>query len=440
MAQIYKPQPRQVKAEALKQQLVVGLDHQGRGVVRTPKGARFVGGALPGEVISLMPRGKYEAELIDITEASSERVMPPCAYYASCGGCDLQHLELHAQRRHKQQVVEQMLQKFAQLSPEQWLEPLTDNAWNYRRRARLAVHYDRKRQQLKLGFRAAKSKQIVAINDCLTLTKSLNDLLKPLRTLLPKLSLVRQLGHVELIDLNPKPIVLLRVETAPVEADTQALQLFAEQYSVAIWLATEHSVKPLNAHDATVSYQTLGAALHCKPNDFLQTHQQLSEKMVAQALIWLAIEPQDTILELYAGSGNFTIPMALQGAQVTAVEGVHSMVEQLAENAKRYAVKVNAVCANLEQPWPQQGWAGSKFDQPFTKVLLDPARAGAPHAIGEVAKRQPQRIVYVSCAPDTLARDANVLKQNGYQLKRAQVIDMFPQTHHIEVITLFERE
>src|SRR5690554_1263961 len=212
MAQFYKAQPRKnVKAEPLAHQQVVALDHQGRGIVRTAKGVRFVPQALPDEVITLLPQGKYDAELITMEQASPLRVKPPCEFYQHCGGCDFQHLELSAQRQHKQTTVAQMLRKFADVEAQQWLEPLTADAWHYRRRARLAVHYDRKRHQLKLGFRAAKSKQITAITSCLTLAKPLNALLQPLQQLLPTLALVRTLGHVELVELEPQPLLLLRV-------------------------------------------------------------------------------------------------------------------------------------------------------------------------------------------------------------------------------------
>src|SRR5690606_29410140 len=185
-----------------------------------------------------------------------------------------------------------------------------------------------------------------------------------------------------------------------------------------------------------LTYRTVGASIRCSPKNFMQAHRQLSEKMVEQALAWLDIQPGDRVLELSAGGGNFSLTMALAGAEVTAVEGVASMVDQLKVNAQNAQVTIAAFCTDLEQPWSRQAWS----QEQYTKVLLDPARAGAPHAIQEVATLQPQRIVYVSCAPDTLARDAKILKENGYQLKQAQVVDMFPQTHHIEVMTLFERE
>ena len=436
MAQIYRPQARMAKADKLLGQTVVGLDHQGRGIIRTSKGVRFVPQALSGEVVDVSTQGKHDATLLKVTQPSAQRVAPPCQYYQHCGGCDLQHLDLASQVTHKQQTVQDMLRKFAGIEAQQWLPALQADAWHYRRRARLAVHYDRKRQQLKLGFRAPQSKQITDIDQCLTLAQSLSDLVQPLRQLLATTKLANALGHVELIEFVQQPVVLLRLAQQLNAHDIERLQAFAEQYQVAFWLAYDTGVVPLTAGQELPRYATLEATLTCQPNDFIQSHRQLSQTMVAKAIEWLEVAPNDTIIELFAGSGNFTIPLAQTGATVTAVEGIASMVQQLQQNAAEYQLNVRAHCANLEQPWPQHGWGKEHYN----KALLDPARAGALQAVQEIAKRGIALLVYVSCAPDTLARDAAVLKSHGYVLKRAQVIDMFPQTHHIEVITLFERE
>ena len=442
MAQFYstrKPQQRKASrpASPLTKQTVVGLDHQGRGVVRGKSGVRFVHGALPGEVIDLQPQGKYEANLLTLHQAAEDRVSPPCPYYDKCGGCDLQHLALPAQRRHKQQVVSELLMKFAGITAQHWLEPLVAEAWAYRRRLRLATHWDAKRRRLRLGLRARASKEIVEMDTCAIAQAELNQLLPALRAFLPTLALVNMLGHVELLQTN-QVMVILRLKSQPSQADKAALKQFAQEQKVAVWL---HCGDMAATPEALVNnlpprYESVGAELDFQPGDFLQAHAELNQLMVAQALSWLAPAPDEKILELYAGSGNFTIPMALQGAQVTAIEGVPSMVQRLQQNAARYGVTLDAAHADLEQDWQAYAWA----HQGFNKVLLDPARAGAPHAIHEVARRQPQRVIYISCAPDTLARDAKVLAAAGYQLRQAQIIDMFPQTHHIECLMWFERE
>lgn len=441
MARIYRPPQRTKAPQPLsRNQPVTSLDHQGRGIVRTDKGVRFVAGALPKEIISFQPLGKYEGTLTAVHQQSPLRVNPPCRYYDSCGGCDLQHLQLEAQREHKQQVVSELLHKFAGISPVKWLEPLRAAAWNYRHRTRLAVHWDPKRQALRLGFRARSSKNIVAIDHCLVLSDRLNPLLAPLNKLLPELKSVRELGHVELIAGADERLVLLRLQTLPEAADQVLLQSFAEQQQVQVWLQTGADepvrlARKDGSEPAAPQYMSSDIALNFTPGNFLQAHAELNQQLVAQAIAWLDPQPGEQILDLYAGSGNFSIPLARKGAQVTAVEGVATMVSQLADNASMAGVQLEAVCADLGQPWKHPALVGNHVD----KVLLDPARQGAANAVAEITARAPQRIIYVSCAPDTLARDAALLIAKGYELRQAQIVDMFPQTHHIETLSWFER-
>ncbi|KFZ31740.1 hypothetical protein IDSA_03365 [Pseudidiomarina salinarum] len=441
MARIYRPPQRTKAPQPLsRNQPVTGLDHQGRGVVRTDQGARFIAGALPDEIISFQPLGKYEGTLTAIHQHSPLRVNPPCRFYASCGGCDLQHLQLAAQRDHKQQVVSELLQKFAGITAVNWLEPLQAAAWNYRQRTRLAVHWDPKRQSLRLGFRARGSKSIVEIDHCLVLSDQLNPLLAPLKQLLPGLKSVRELGHVELIAGVSERLVLLRLQQPPESADQALLQNFAEQQQVQVWLqvgadAAVRLARQDASEPAAPQYMSSGVRLNFTPGNFLQAHAELNQQLVAQAIAWLDPQPGEQVLDLFAGSGNFSIPLARKGAQVTAVEGIASMVSQLSENASRAGVQLEAVCADLEQPWKHPVLASQTVD----KVLLDPARQGAANAIAEITARAPQRIIYVSCAPDTLARDAALLITKGYELRQAQIVDMFPQTHHIETLSWFER-
>ncbi|WP_411368980.1 methyltransferase domain-containing protein [Pseudidiomarina salilacus] len=436
MAQIYRPSAKRPQQQVLRNQPVKALNHQGQGIVASAQGVRFVSGALAGELIDFRSEGKHQGKLLNIQQAAADRVIPACKYYDACGGCDLQHLALEQQREHKQQVVVELLAKFADVTAQSWLPLLGADAWRYRRRLRLACHWDRKRQRLTLGLRAAQSKQIVAIEDCLVAQEQITALLASLRATLAKLQSPEQLGHVELIHVD-RTIVLLRLTASVSAADKALLEKFAERQHVDIWLhCAEQPPQPLLPQQQLPRYQSSQLMLEFQPGDFLQAHVNLSLTMVEQALTWLDPQAGESILELYAGSGNFTLPIALTGAQVTAIEGVPSMVERLRATAQQQKLRVTAVHADLEQNWRHYPWAQQRFD----KVLLDPARAGAPHAITEIAQRQPRRVIYVSCAPDTLARDAKQLRAAGYQLKQAQIIDMFPQTHHIECLTWFERE
>ncbi|MGQ4276003.1 rRNA adenine N-6-methyltransferase family protein [Pseudidiomarina sp. E22-M8] len=439
MAQIYRPsQARKSKTTSpVKRDVnVSALDHQGRGVVRDSSGVRFVSGALSGEVIDFQPQGKWQGKLLQVKTPTSDRVIAACPHYNDCGGCDLQHLELTAQRQHKQQVVTELFAKFAGHKITSWEAPLTAEAWRYRRRLRLACHWDGKRRKFKLGLRQANSKSIVEIDDCLISDEALTRLLTPLRGLLSQLSLVKQLGHVELISSTVVSIVL-RLQRWPDAVDLPQLQKFAQQYQVDFWIqCNESAPQPLDPQQQLPTYASWQTELAFQPGDFLQAHGDLSVLLVEQALAWLDPQPEDSILELYAGSGNFSLPIAKQGAKVTAIEGVQSMVERLNSSARQHDLEIVARQADLSADWQQYEWART----PFNKVFLDPARAGAAHAIEEVCVRQPQRVIYVSCAPDTLARDAQALFSAGYHLARAQIVDMFPQTHHIECLTWFERE
>lgn len=436
MAKIFKPARKPSPANAVMSARVTALDHQGRGVVRTAQGVRFVAGALADELIQLQPQAQHEGRLVKVLETSSQRCQPLCQHYAQCGGCDLQHLEHAAQLSHKQRVVDELLQKFAQWQVQHWLPACTDQAWHYRRRTRLAVHWDGRKRQLQLGYRARASNQIVNIQRCEILRPELQTLLAPLQRFLPTLSAIRQLGHIELC-VAEQVLVLARFTSPLNAADLKRWQQFAATEQVQVWLhCGEQAPQAVSATSEWPRYQGYGCWLQFQPGDFIQVQQQLSQQMVAQALAWLAPQAGEPILDLYAGGGHFSIPLAQAGAQVIAVEGVASMVQQLHRNAALNGVEVQAELADLEQPWQQFRW----HRQALSKVLLDPARAGAPQAIYEIAQRRPQWVVYVSCAADTFARDAGVLKQAGYQLREARLIDMFAQTHHIELMAWFERE
>ncbi|HET8817694.1 MAG TPA: 23S rRNA (uracil(1939)-C(5))-methyltransferase RlmD [Pseudidiomarina sp.] len=452
MAQIYRQASRTLKqAKISKPTAVVGLDHQARGIVRSQQGTRFIEGAVPGDVIRYQSDGKYTARLIEVITPSPHRMVPPCPIYDACGGCDMQHLRLDQQRQHKQQVVTELLQKFAGTKPELWLPPLVGAEFGYRRRTRLAVHWHAKRQTLKLGFRAKQSKNIIDIADCMVLEPALNRLLQPLRKLLPQLAFVRNLGHIELY-LAATPVVLLRLSSWLLEsmttADQAQLKAFAETSAVAVWLQLDagdpiavagNPQRPRYATTLPSSSSGCGVELQYMPGDFIQANTDMSERMVEQAIHWLDPQPTDTILELYAGTGNFSVPIAASGAQLIAVEGVSRMVQRLQANLDEALGTQHrgiAIQADLNQPTP----ALPSVTGPMTKALLDPARTGAQYAVALLVERLPQRIIYVSCAPDTLARDAGYLCQHGYFIKQAQVVDMFPQTHHIETIVWFERE
>ena len=423
---------------------VVALDHQLQGVVREQSGGtRFVAGALPGEQITYKPLSKFSAELLSVKSASTERIEPPCPYYQACGGCDVQHLNESDQQTYKQAAVAGLLQKFAQTEQLLWQPTLMADAWGYRRKARLATFWDGKRQHLRLGFRAAKSKQITEIANCLVLRPSLSALIEPLRQLIFDTGLGRTLGHIELIQANVVHVVLrvLKPLSAP---QKQELRAFAERHSLAFWLQDDNSIASVTTakecNDAFCYDQSIdGDRLYFTPGDFIQVNADVNEQMVRQALAWLAPESDAVVLDLFAGVGNFSLPLARRVKQVIAIEGVAGMSQQLADNAQA------AGCDNLTAETQDLSQIGAKKLASYnaTHWLLDPARAGADKIVEQLGQlpeqRKPKRIVYVSCAPDTLARDSKCILAAGYRLKQLGLVDMFPQTHHIETMVCFER-
>jgi len=445
VAQIYRPQRTKkaaIKTITLTAQ-VVGLDHQGRGIVRAQQGTYFIPDSLPGEAVHVRLGKPPHAELIRVVAPSPLRETPKCQHYQSCGGCDLQHLAHAQQLTHKHQVVSELLQKFAATQPAAWAAPLTVGAWQTRTRTRLACYYDRTRKQLQIGLRARQQKTIVALQECPVLAPQLAALIAHLSEALSGLQLAPSLGHIELM-LAPRPLVLLRLTKPLSEGDrAQLSQLTLNGEAIQWWVQhADDQLESIGGH-VLPQYQSCHAgeplALAFLPGDFVQANGSLNPLMVAQAIAWLESTNGDTILELFAGTGNFTVPLLMSGAEVLAVEGSARMTAQITANTPanlRSGLQVQV--ADLTQALPRavRQW-------PANKLLLDPARAGAQQVLTELLqtlKWSPQRIVYVSCAPDTFARDTKILKQAGYSLARCGIVDMFPQTHHIEVMGLFIKE
>lgn len=437
MAQFFKASKKSPQPQ--RKGIISALDHQLQGVIREAEGGtRFVAGALPGEQVTYKPVSKFSAELISLHSTSPQRRTPPCPYYHECGGCDVQHLNEDAQQSYKQTAVEGLLHKFAQIESLTWQPTLTLHPWGYRRKARLATFWDGKRQRLRLGFRAGKSKQITEISECLVLQPSLSALIEPLRHVLSQNKLGAALGHVELIQANSIHIVLRMMRDLST-LQRQQLTDFSEQHAINMWVQDEHAVTPLRPDTLAYDNSIDGDPLYFTPGDFLQINADVNQQMVHQALDWLAPDAAATVLDLFAGVGNFSLPLARRVARVVAIEGVTAMTQQLMRNADL------AGCSNLIGKTRDLSQVRAKELAAFAADywLLDPARAGAQGIAEQLLKlpedAKPTRIVYVSCAPDTLARDAKSILAAGYQLKKLGLVDMFPQTHHIETMVCFER-
>ncbi|AUD61270.1 23S rRNA (uracil(1939)-C(5))-methyltransferase RlmD [Shewanella sp. Pdp11] len=447
MAQFFKAKPNSSKQLSAKLSLSVNqLDHLGAGIAQHQGKVVFIPGALPDETVTVQlteqKKNYARAKLIKVDTPSSERVEPECPHYHTCGGCDLQHMSLAGQREHKEAALLDIMAKFAGAEGGTLSPALTGEGWHYRRRARLATLFDKNTKHLSLGFRAASSSNVVPISQCQVLAKPLSDLIVPFAKLLNQLSAKSSLGHLELIAADNGHFAVLRITKALNDKDLAKLSAFAEQHQIHICLQdNEGQFQGVGAELVLPVYQLLDdkaqsdtVSLSFTPGNFVQVNGQINKAMVAQAMDWLAPAPDERILDLFCGMGNFSLPLAKMGADVIGVEGVAEMVTQARVNAKANNLdKLTFYHGDLSADLSLEPWMG-KID----KLLLDPARAGAFESLQWLKKMKPRKVVYVSCNPASLARDSAVLLERGYRLQQLGLIDMFPQTHHIEAMALFE--
>jgi len=416
------------------------LAADGRGIAFNEGRTWFVQGALAGEQVDvrvLAAHGKVvEARTERVIVASAQRREPPCPYVERCGGCTVQHLSHEDQLALKHRQLAEQLMKVAGVAPEAWAPPLVSPEFGYRRRARVAVRWDPKQQRLDVGFRAAASQQIVAIGQCMVLVQPLQQVFQALPGALRALNTPQAIGHVELFH-GTASAVLVR-HTAPLgDADQAHLRAFCKQHDAQLWW--QGAGAPMaDTSDAELGYTLSAWQLHLayRPGDFVQVNEAVNDAMVAQALDWLAPQPGERVLDLFCGLGNFSLPIARKAAAVVGVEGAAGMVERAAGNARRNG-QGNATFhqADLSEPMQAASWA----EKGFSAVLLDPPRDGAFETVRHISSLGARRIIYVSCNPATLARDTLELHKQGYRLTRAGVLDMFPQTSHVEAMALFEK-
>jgi 23S rRNA (uracil1939-C5)-methyltransferase len=434
------------------------LDHQGCGVINSSKLAAkkpiFVAGALPNESVTIKitaQKSKYlQAKLLDVIQPSEHRIEPDCEHYLRCGGCDLQHISLSEQLVFKQQKVSDLFHRQGIVQSLPWQEAIKSTPWHYRRKARLGVQYD-KLDHITLGFRQKSTNSLTPIKNCPVLVEPLARLFPKLKKQLSKLSLTRSVGHIEVISTDVVSFIIRQLKALN-STDSQLWQDFALAENIQIFIDDGKSiqaitaVKPLTYALSLDEHKTINMVF--TPEDFIQVNHQVNNNMVKQALAWLALESTDNVLDLFCGLGNFTLPIAQQVSSVVGVEGVASMIKRAEDNAAlNHLDNCRFFHADLNTTWQGQAWADSTFSKSFNKVLLDPARAGAYEAITQLltfnqSKKhddQINTILYVSCDPATLARDAGLLLEQGFSIKKIALMDMFAQTKHVETMVLFSR-
>jgi len=430
MAQFYSAKRRVTTRQIITVE-ATDLDPFGQGVARHNGKALFIAGLLPNERAevtltedkSKYSRGQVKRRLND----SPERVTPRCPHFGVCGGCQQQHASVALQQSSKSTAL-------ARLMKHDVNEIISGQPWGYRRRARLSLSYEPKTQKLAMGFRKAASNDIVDVKQCPVLVPHLEALLPHLRNCLSDLQGVRALGHVELVLADNGPLMVLR-HTAPLSAqDREKLERFSHSHELTLFLAPQSEILERVSGDAPW-YLSDGLRLTFSPRDFIQVNDGVNQQMVAKAIEWLDVQPDDRVLDLFCGMGNFTLPLAQRAASVVGVEGVNALVEKGQQNARHNTLEnVTFFHENLEEDVTQQPWAKHGFD----KILLDPARAGASGVMQHIIKLARKRVVYVSCNPATLARDSEALLSVGYQIQRLAMLDMFPHTGHLESMVLFQ--
>ena len=425
---------------------VESLSHEAKGVVRLENKVVFVDGALPGEEIEFSVvkkrRKRDEATLENIITASPDRVEPKCEHFGVCGGCSLQHLSSDAQVNWKQTGLIENLKRIGKVQPENVLAPVRGDIWGYRRKGRLGARYVIKKERVLVGFREKSTRYLADLNQCEVLHESVGKHLTELGQLIASLSVYQQVPQVEIAIGDELKAMVIRHMEAVTNDDLEKLMNYGTKHGFQVMLQpkgpdTIHCIFPQDAPPLSYRLDDFDLEIQFSPSDFTQVNASVNRQMVSQAIQLLEPQADDVIMDLFCGLGNFSLALAGKCKQVIGVEGDAGMTQKAADNAKRNSVEnVSFHVANLFESFTESSWAKTKID----RLLIDPPRSGAIEVARNLKKIGPKKLVYVSCDPATLARDAEEIVHNqGYRLTHAGVMDMFPHTAHVESIAVFER-
>jgi 23S rRNA (uracil1939-C5)-methyltransferase len=435
----------------LPQALVESLDHEGRGVAHVDGLVVFIEGALPRERVIYEPSRKKKnfetAKLISIQRESSDRVTPQCRYFDLCGGCALQHADYHLQVAAKQRVLEDNLARIGKVTPENILPPIYGSPWRYRHRARMSARYVAKKGGGMVGFREKRSSYVADMHSCEVMAGGVGQMIDPLRELMGSLDIRERVPQIEVAVGERVTALVLRILEPLTAADEIKLKAFADIHHIQWWLQvkgpdTAEPWYPLDAPELTYTLPEFGIEVLFRPTEFTQVNHAVNRLMVHRAIDLLDPQQGEQIADLFCGLGNFTLPIARRGATVVGAEGSEGLIARAGENAARNGLGNNARFFVADLYTDQD--AAMKRIPAVSKMLIDPPRDGAIDVcklLSPELRPELKRVVYVSCSPSTLARDASVLVHtNGFTLKAAVVVNMFPHTAHVESIALFERE
>ncbi|WP_445345241.1 23S rRNA (uracil(1939)-C(5))-methyltransferase RlmD [Acinetobacter bohemicus] len=451
-----KPRPAQQPIYTFQ---VESLSHEGRGIAHygshpdhpsEKQGKKvFIRYALPGETVSaqitnVVKRLEEADSTALLSEPAATRIEPKCPHFTVCGGCNMQHIQLDEQIRLKQDVLKSHLEHFAGIQPEQWLPALRSTREDYRRKARIGVRYLPHKDKLVVGFRENQSNKLISIDRCMVLDREFGSI-TALKQLLQSLKAKAAIGHIELAMGDDEIALLVRHTEKLSQQDVNQLKQFALNKQWQLYLQPEGAESLHRVDDPTAAMRLhyhlddFDLKFGFSPLDFTQVNSTINPQMVKLACDLLQLKQGERVLDLFCGLGNFTLPLARcvgETGQVVGVEGSEEMVRRAAENAEiNGIIHAHFYSQDLTKDFSHHSWANQGFDA----LLIDPPRAGAEEIMHYVPKFGAKKIVYVSCNPATLARDAGVLAQHGYRLKKAGVMDMFTHTGHVESIALFEK-
>ncbi|TAL87969.1 MAG: 23S rRNA (uracil(1939)-C(5))-methyltransferase RlmD [Candidimonas sp.] len=428
---------------------IESLDLEARGVARNDGKVVFVEGALPGERVSahiIKRKSSFDTARLDqVLKASSQRVEPLCPNFGICGGCSMQHLDAAAQVAIKQRVLEDALAHIGKLAPDCVLPPLYGPAWGYRHRARLSVRAVRKKGAVMVGFRERRGSYVTDMKECLVLPPHVSALLVPLRGLIGSLSIPDRLPQIE-VSVGDQTTALLLRHLEPLSADDLTkLRLFGAQYNVSWWLQSKgpETIHPVLADDAAKLAYALpefGLRMAYRPGDFTQVNEAINRSLVSRALHLLEAQSGDRVADLFCGLGNFTLPLATRVREVVGIEGSETLTSRAQSSAAQHCLADRSRFVTLNLFDVDVQWLRDLGY--FDRIVIDPPREGAEAVARALAalspSERPRKIVYVSCSPATLARDAGILvHEGGYRLEGAGVVNMFPHTGHVESIAVF---
>ena len=421
------------------------LSHDGRGIARVDGKVMFVSGALPDEKVMAKHTGGNknfeEGEVLEVIKASADRVEPKCQFYAVCNGCSMMHLAPSKQIAFKQNTLKQNLLKMAKIEPLNWLDVLQADSWHYRRRARLSVRWVIAKDKVLVGFREKNGRYVADMDYCEVLQQPLDSLLKPLAEMIESLLIKQHIAQIE-ASIADNDIALIIRHLKPIHQKDEAILLdFAKKHAIRIFLQSKgpKTIVELTKNNSALYFDMPDYSVRMEflPSDFIQVNAKMNQKMIAQALELLDISENDTVLDLFCGLGNFTLPLAKSVKKVIGIEGEESLVQRAKHNAKINKLEnVFFYTADLRKNHADSEW----FQQDFSKILIDPPRSGAWEVLPLIAASSADTLLYVSCHPASLARDTDrLVNEFGFKLIKAGVMDMFPHTSHVESMALFIR-